>query len=188
MICSFFFHFQEEKVKFDEDIDSYDEDLTFQNMNLSRPILKVCSNIFENKKLQESFFLFFFFFCIFPPKNVSIVIVIFMCDNLKLMLNYWPMQSGSISLCMYVFCLLLFGSLCFQVIYKQVSKSSQLDLLLKINFTERKGFLDLANNFLAPCKLCTELISLYCSTGMDHLLCYCLNVLVNTYWQVLIRS
>lgn len=33
----------EEKVKFDEDIDSYDEDLTFQNMNLSRPILKALS-------------------------------------------------------------------------------------------------------------------------------------------------
>lgn len=46
MFCIFSFSFciafkEKEKVEFSETVDSYDDKLTFQDMNVSRPLMKV---------------------------------------------------------------------------------------------------------------------------------------------------
>lgn len=44
MFCIFFFCIafkEKEKVEFSETVDSYDDKLTFQDMNVSRPLMKV---------------------------------------------------------------------------------------------------------------------------------------------------
>lgn len=48
ILCFVFFHFsfciafkEKEKVEFSETVDSYDDKLTFQDMNVSRPLMKV---------------------------------------------------------------------------------------------------------------------------------------------------